>query len=434
MDRVPEVVAITGASAGVGRATVQRFAREKAHIGLLARGEDGLEAARREVEEAGGRALALPTDVAKADQVEAGAAAIEREFGPIDIWINDAMVIVFSPFLEITPDEFHRATEVTYLGYVYGTMSALKRMVPRNRGTVVQVGSALAYRSIPLQSAYCGAKAAIRGFTDSIRTELRHARSVVYQTRTISRYRYLIDGKQPRPAALSAVRENSWVGYYIAPAPGESSDTEHTIEMRVSRLIGSGLNEEIDLTNYTQKAVALTLAIEVDADFGDQSEMGSGKNTAQGSIKRRWQRRDEKWELCFDFHAEHAYDHQGEKGVAHVRRSIALQIEHSGSAPSYQEGRISFQIELQPQASWHACLNVISGVQGKVLEPVRRRHGFDGIRGELDYEREKFLTEGAARFRSVGSGTLAASVMHPITRSSRDLASLRLHDLNTDGG
>jgi len=182
MSRIPEVVAITGASAGVGRATVQRFAREKAHIGLLARGEEGLEAARREVQEAGGEALVVPTDVAQADQVESAAAAIEREFGPIDIWINDAMVTVFSPFLEITPDEFHRATEVTYLGYVYGTMSALKRMVPRNRGTVVQVGSALAYRSIPLQSAYCGAKAAIRGFTDSIRTELLHARSDVHLT------------------------------------------------------------------------------------------------------------------------------------------------------------------------------------------------------------------------------------------------------------
>ncbi len=182
MTRIPEVVAITGASAGAGRAAVRRFAREKAHIGLIARGRDGLEAARREVEEAGGRALVLPTDVASADQVEAAADAIEREFGPLDIWINDAMVTVLSPFLEITPDEFHRATEVTYLGYVYGTRSALKRMAARDRGTIVQVGSALAYRSIPLQSAYCGAKAAIRGFTDSLRTELLHAGSNVHLT------------------------------------------------------------------------------------------------------------------------------------------------------------------------------------------------------------------------------------------------------------
>ena len=182
MPGIHKVVAITGASAGVGRATVRRFAREKAHIALIARGEDGLQAARRDVEKAGGRALALPTDVASAAQVEAAAATTEREFGPIDLWINDAMVTVFSPFLEITPEEYRRATEVTYLGYVYGTMSALKRMVPRDRGTVVQVGSALAHRSIPLQSAYCGAKAAIRGFTDSLRTELLHMKSNVHLT------------------------------------------------------------------------------------------------------------------------------------------------------------------------------------------------------------------------------------------------------------
>jgi len=182
MSSQPEVVVITGASAGLGRATVRRFAREKARIGLLARGTEGLEAARREVEEAGGRAIAIPTDVADAAQVEAAAERVENELGPIDIWINDAMTTVFSPFLELTADEFRRATEVTYLGFVYGTMSALKRMASRNRGTIVQVGSALAYRSIPLQSAYCGAKAAIRGFTDSVRTELLHSQSQVHLT------------------------------------------------------------------------------------------------------------------------------------------------------------------------------------------------------------------------------------------------------------
>ncbi len=182
MPQNPEVVVITGASAGVGRAAVRRFAREKARIGLLARGVDGLEAARAEVEQAGGKAIVIPTDVAYADQVEAAAEKVEREFGPIDIWVNDAMVTVFAPFLEITPEEYHRATEVTYLGFVYGTMSALKRMVPRDHGTVVQVGSALAYRSIPLQAPYCGAKAAIRGFTDSVRTELLHQKSKVHIT------------------------------------------------------------------------------------------------------------------------------------------------------------------------------------------------------------------------------------------------------------
>ncbi len=170
----PEVVVITGAAAGLGRAIVRTFAKRGAHIGLLSRGQDGLEGARRDVEEAGGKALVLPTDVSDAEAVEAAAEAVEREFGPIDVWVNDAMTSVFSPFKEMTPEEYKRVTEVCYLGYVYGTMSALKRMLPRDRGVIVQVGSALAYRGIPLQSAYCGAKHAIQGFTESVRCELIH--------------------------------------------------------------------------------------------------------------------------------------------------------------------------------------------------------------------------------------------------------------------
>ncbi|MBF6590671.1 MAG: SDR family oxidoreductase [Ktedonobacterales bacterium] len=176
----PEVVVITGASGGLGRAIVHRFARDGAHIGLIARGEDGLAGAQHDVEHLGGQALALPTDVADAKAVEAAAAKTEQTFGPIDIWINDAMVTVFAPFTEITAEEFKRATEVTYLGQVYGVMSALKRMIPRDRGTIVNVGSALAYRGIPLQSAYCGAKHAIQGFTESVRTELLHNKSKVW--------------------------------------------------------------------------------------------------------------------------------------------------------------------------------------------------------------------------------------------------------------
>jgi NADP-dependent 3-hydroxy acid dehydrogenase YdfG len=181
-DKKLEVVVITGASAGVGRATVRRFAQDGACIGLLARGMDGLEGAKREVEAASGRALVLSTDVADPNQIEAAAEAVEREFGPIDIWVNDAMASVFSPLKEMTAEEFRRVTEVTYLGVVYGTMSALKRMLPRNHGTIVQVGSALAYRGIPLQSAYCGAKHAIHGFTDSLRCELIHDKSNVRVT------------------------------------------------------------------------------------------------------------------------------------------------------------------------------------------------------------------------------------------------------------
>ncbi|HUY31149.1 MAG TPA: SDR family oxidoreductase [Pirellulales bacterium] len=175
----PEVVVVTGASAGVGRATVRAFARQGAHIGLLARGRAGLEGARRDVENLGGKALIVPTDVADPDQVEKAAEAVENALGPIDVWVNDAMCSVFSPVKEMTPAEYKRVTEVTYLGFVYGTLAALKRMLPRDRGIIVQVGSALAYRGIPLQSAYCGGKHAIKGFTESLRCELIHDRSNV---------------------------------------------------------------------------------------------------------------------------------------------------------------------------------------------------------------------------------------------------------------
>jgi len=177
-----EVVVITGASAGAGRAAVREFARHGAHVGLIARGRDGLLGAAREVESFGGRALILPLDVTEAEAVYAAADRVERELGPIDIWVNDAMTSVFSPIRQMTPEEFKRVTEVTYLGYVYGTLAALKFMLPRDRGTIVHVGSALAYRSIPLQSAYCAAKHAILGFHAALRTELLHDRSHVHTT------------------------------------------------------------------------------------------------------------------------------------------------------------------------------------------------------------------------------------------------------------
>lgn len=177
-----EVVVITGASAGVGRAAVREFARHGASIGLIARGQDGLEAAAREVEQYGGRALVLLTDVADPEQVQRAADEVERKLGPIDIWVNDAMASVFSPIKEMKPEEFKRVTEVTYLGYVYGTLAALRYMLPRNRGTIVHVGSALAYRSIPLQAAYCASKHAILGFFAALRTELIHDKSRVQTT------------------------------------------------------------------------------------------------------------------------------------------------------------------------------------------------------------------------------------------------------------
>lgn len=178
----PEVVVVTGASAGVGRATAREFGKRGAKVALLARGEEGLEAAYREVVSAGGEALTIPTDVSDHEQVESAAQRVEEEFGPIDVWVNDAIAVVFAPFKDIEPADFRRATEVCYLGNVNGTRAALDRMTARDHGTIVQVGSALSYRSIPLQSAYCGAKHAIRGFTDSVRVELMHDESNVHIT------------------------------------------------------------------------------------------------------------------------------------------------------------------------------------------------------------------------------------------------------------
>ena len=179
--RVASVV-VTGASAGVGRAVVHQFAKEGAKIGLVARDRAALETVAEEVRQRGGEPLVLPADVADAGALFAAADEAEKAFGSIDVWVNDAMVTVFSPVAEITPEEFRRVTEVTYLGFVHGTMAALRHMRPQNSGTIVQVGSALAYRSIPLQSAYCGAKHAIRGFTDSLRSELLHENSGIRVT------------------------------------------------------------------------------------------------------------------------------------------------------------------------------------------------------------------------------------------------------------
>lgn len=177
-----ETVVVTGASAGLGRAIAGEFGKRGAQVALLARGQKGLDAAALEIEAAGGKAFAIPTDMADAHAVEAAAEAAEQTFGPVDIWINNAMTTVFAPVKDMKPEEYKRATEVTYLGVVYGTLAALKRMLPRDRGAIVQVGSALAYRSIPLQSAYCGAKHAIVGFTDSLRCELIHDQSHIRLT------------------------------------------------------------------------------------------------------------------------------------------------------------------------------------------------------------------------------------------------------------
>jgi len=182
MDRTEQVVVVTGASGGIGRATARAFGARGAKVALLARGEDGLQHAAKEVEGAGGTALAIPVDVADHERLDEVADRVQRELGPIDVWVNNAFTGVLAPFTEVEPQEFTRVTEVTYLGYVNGTRAALDRMLPRNRGAIVQVGSALAYRGIPLQSPYCGAKHAIQGFTESLRCELLHDRRNVHVT------------------------------------------------------------------------------------------------------------------------------------------------------------------------------------------------------------------------------------------------------------
>jgi NAD(P)-dependent dehydrogenase (short-subunit alcohol dehydrogenase family) len=177
-----KVVVVTGASAGLGRAIAHAFAERGAKVALLARNPEALAAAAAECRERGGEALAIPTDVSDADAVERAASEVEEKLGPIDVWVNDAMVSVFSPVKEMEASDYKRVTEVLYLGFVHGTLAALKRMLPRDRGTIIQVGSALSYRSIPLQSAYCACKHAINGFTDSLRCELHHDGSKVRLT------------------------------------------------------------------------------------------------------------------------------------------------------------------------------------------------------------------------------------------------------------
>ncbi len=176
------VVVVTGSSAGLGRAIAHGFAKRGAHLGLIARNPEALNAAKQECEALGGKAMVLPLDVSDADAVDRAASEVEEAFGPIDVWVNDAMVSVFSPVKEMEASDYKRVTDVLYLGFVHGTMSALKRMLPRDRGTIIQVGSALSYRSIPLQSAYCACKHAINGFTDSLRCELHHDNSNVKLT------------------------------------------------------------------------------------------------------------------------------------------------------------------------------------------------------------------------------------------------------------
>jgi NAD(P)-dependent dehydrogenase (short-subunit alcohol dehydrogenase family) len=272
---MPTVV-VTGASAGVGRAVVRAFAERGADVALLARGRDGLEAAAEEVEAAGRQALVLPVDVADADAVEAAAATTEAELGPIDVWVNNAMVSVLSPVEDLTAEEVRRVTEVTYLGYVHGTLSALRRMRPRDRGTIVQVGSALAHRAIPLQAAYCGAKHAIEGFTESLRCELLHDHSRVrvtmvqlpaLNTPQFAWVRSRLPGHpQPVPPIYQPEVAAEAVLWAAAHAPKELSVGRSTVLALAANRISAGLVDRyLARTGYDSQQ----LTEPVDADRRD---------------------------------------------------------------------------------------------------------------------------------------------------------------------
>ncbi len=264
-------VVITGASAGVGRAVARMYGERGASVALLARNHQALENAKREVEERGGRAIVIECDVSDANAVEVAASRVEAELGPIDVWINNAMVSVLSPVKEMTADEYRRVTEVTYLGVVHGTLSALKRMLPRDRGAIVQVGSSLAYRGIPLQSAYCAAKHAIQGFHDSLRSELLHDHSNVHVTMVhlpavnTPQFRWLRSRmpRKPRPFGTIyqpevAARAIVWAG-------------EHAQRRELN--VGAGTTRAIFANSFAPGALDHYLArVGFDGQLGDEPE------------------------------------------------------------------------------------------------------------------------------------------------------------------
>jgi len=268
------------------------------------------------------------------------------------------------------------------------------------------------------------------GFCDGGEHGLR-----IYQTRTLFKYRYLIDGRQPKPVTLSAVRESDWLGYYIfTPHGNDAKATKETMELRLWRFLGHGFHEEIDLTNYTQEPVSVTLQLEADADFVDQDELGNEKREPKGERTREWRRHEDTWELFFDFRAEHAYEHQGEKGVAHFHQSLAVRVEHSPEPPAFSDGKISFAVSLAPHGTWHACIDMIPTVGEEVLEPLYGCRAYRRGLSRFERKREAFVEVESTRFSTPESETLSGAVMRTMDRARRDLASLRLYDFDQDHG
>jgi glycogen debranching enzyme len=262
---------------------------------------------------------------------------------------------------------------------------------------------------------------------------------LVHQTRLLSLYRYLINGHGPRPVALSNVEQHTWLGYYIALPPGVREERDYgsgqmetisqqTIELRLSRYVGDGLHEDVDITNFTLQSTAFTLTLEVDADFADIDET-KGDRQQEGELVREWRARDGAHELHFDYKVEHTFSNQEGTGTKRLHRGLMLRIENEGSAPRYEEGRISFDVELEPLGRWHACLNLIPFIDGHWLEPLYGCRSFVGTHNEYDRRRKIFLTE-ATSFSAPQSKTLTPVVVGALEQAKRDLAGLRLYDLD----
>jgi glycogen debranching enzyme len=258
----------------------------------------------------------------------------------------------------------------------------------------------------------------------------------VHQTRLLSRHRYLIDGHPPLPVSLSNVAQHSWLGYYIAPIPWASdrhltiSDiSQETIELRLSRYVGEGLHDDVDLANFTQENVSFTLALDLDADFADQDET-RGNRIQCGHLTRDWVEDEEIPELRFDYKAHHAYDHQGEAGTASIRRGLRVRFSNAATRPRYEGGRIAFTISLAPQARWHCCVDFVAVIDGRDMHPIYGCRSFRPRANDYDRSTQVFMKE-ATRFASSESMTLANVVIGTLEQGKRDLDALRLHDLDT---
>jgi len=261
----------------------------------------------------------------------------------------------------------------------------------------------------------------------------------VHETRMLSRLRHLIDGELPIPVALSNVKQHSWLGYYIMLPPGFdageadkgsgqlSHASQNTLELRVSRYVGSGIHEDLDLTNFSQEPTSFTFAIELDADFADLVEVGSGERQQQGDLTRDWRESPGEgvWELVFDYHAEHDYDHQGNVGTAELHRGLVFRVRNAGSAPTYRGGQIRFRVELAPHATWHTCIDLLPRVDGREMPPAYGCRSFGSGDSAADRQRATFVRE-ATHFETPSSQTLSHAVVRTLEQATRDLAALRL--------